>query len=99
MYKRQVYAFRSKNSKYVCVLLDYISQTPVDLLPSRQKAYLIDYFHNIPLEERKAVEFACFDMWDTYRDVVKLMLPNCVCCTDRLCKTLHKRSYVKKIVM
>lgn len=79
----EVYAFRSKNSKYVCVLLDYISQSPVDLLPSRQKAYLIDYFHNIPLEERKAVEFACFDMWDTYRDVVKLMLPNCVCCVDR----------------
>ncbi len=79
----EVYAFRSKDSKYVCVLLDYLSQTPVDFLPSRRKDYLIDYFHNIPLEERKRVKFACFDMWETYRDVAKLMLPDCICCTDR----------------
>lgn len=31
----EVYAFKSRNSKYVCVLLDYRSQEVIDLLPSR----------------------------------------------------------------
>lgn len=79
----EVYAFRSQNSKYVCVLLDYIKQTPIDLLPSRHKDHLIDYFHLIPYEERQKVQFVCFDMWDTYRDVSKLMFPNCLTCVDR----------------
>lgn len=89
----EVYAFRSKDSKYVCVLLDYLSQKPIDVLPSRQKQYLIDYFYKIPLEERKKVKYVCFDMWETYRDVAKLMFPNSIASVDRfhIMQDLHRR--------
>ena len=72
----EVYAFKSKESKYVCVLLDYKTQQVIDVLPSRRKQYLSDYFYKIPLEERKKVEFVSYDMWDTYRSIAKIYFPN-----------------------
>ena len=47
----EVYAFKSEKSKYVCVLLDFKKQIPVDVLPNRKKEYLLNYFQKIPLEE------------------------------------------------
>ena len=49
----EVYAFKSEKSRYICVLLDFQSQNIVDVLPSRRKQVLLDYFFNIPLSERK----------------------------------------------
>lgn len=79
----ETYAFKSRDSDYVCVLLDYIDKKIVDVLPSRRKRYLVDYFYNISLEERNNVKYVSFDMWKTYRDVSKLMFPNCVCIVDK----------------
>lgn len=78
----EVYAFKSANSKYVCVLVDFETQNIVDVLPSRRKQPLIDYFFSIPLEERKKVKMVSFDMWETYRIVSKIMFPNAICTTD-----------------
>ena len=36
----EVYAFKSEKSKYVCVLLDFKKQIPVDVLPNRKKEYI-----------------------------------------------------------
>ena len=72
----EVFAFQSKNSPCVCVLLDYNDKKIVDILPSRRKADLIEFFTAIPLEERNKVKYVCFDMWETYRSVSKLMFPN-----------------------
>ena len=72
----EVFAFQSKNSPCVCVLLDYNDKKLVDILPSRRKAALIEYFSAIPLEERSKVKYVCFDMWETYKSVSKLMFPN-----------------------
>lgn len=74
----EVYAFRSKDSKYVCVLLDYESQEPIDILPKRHKDWLISYFMKIPLEERKKVKMCCSDMYPVYRDVVKSCFPTAI---------------------
>lgn len=79
----ETYAFKSRDSDYICVLLDYTAKMIVDVLPSRRKRYLIDYFFNIPLKERKNVKYVSFDMWKTYREVAKLMFPNCVCIVDK----------------
>lgn len=49
----ETYAFKSSDSDYVCVLLDYIDKKIVDVLPSRRKRYLCDYFYKIPLKERE----------------------------------------------
>ena len=55
----------------------------VDVLPSRRKQTLMDYFFSIPLEERKNVKIVSFDMWETYRIVSKIiMFPNAICATD-----------------
>lgn len=86
----EVYAFKSYRSRYVCVMLDYSNKKIVDLLPSRKKADLMDYFFNIPLKERERVKIVSFDMWETYRIVANIMFPNCKCAVDKLCKTLHK---------
>lgn len=72
----ECYAFHSDRSDYVCVLYDCISQNIVDLLPSRHKSTLIDYFHKIPRSERENVKIISIDMWCTYREVAKLMFPN-----------------------
>lgn len=79
----ETYAFKSTDSDYVCVLLDYIGKKIVDVLPSRRKRYLSDYFHKIPLSERKKVKYVSFDMWKTYRDISKVMFPSCVCIVDK----------------
>lgn len=79
----ETYAFKSSDSDYVCVLLDYTDKKIVDVLPSRRKRYLCDYFFNIPLKERENVKFVSFDMWKTYRDISKAMFPNCLCIVDK----------------
>ena len=79
----ETYAFKSRDSDYVCVLLDYTDKKVVDILPSRRKRYLSDYFYKIPLKERKKVKYVSFDMWKTYRDIAKVMFPECVCIVDK----------------
>ena len=79
----EVYAFRSEKSKYVCVLLDYFSQEPVDILPSRQKKYLLEYFKRIPLKERNEVKMINTDLYDVYRQVFKEVFPKAILSCDR----------------
>lgn len=79
----EAYAFKSTDSDYICVLLDYVDKKIIDVLPSRRKQYLIDYFYHIPLEERKKVKYVSFDMWHTYRIVSRAMFPNCICIVDK----------------
>ena len=78
----EVYAFRTKTSKFVCVLLDYQNQTPIDVLDSRHKSNLQSYFGNISIEERKKVRYCCSDMYTTYRDIVHIYFPNSTHCVD-----------------
>lgn len=79
----EVYAFSSGRSDYVCVLLDFNSQKVIDLLPSRRKHDLINYFTLIPREERLNVKVVSTDMWETYRIVTKIVFPNAVNALDK----------------
>lgn len=54
----------------------------MDVLPSRRKYDLLNYFMLIPLEERNKVKYVSFDMWETYRIITKHVFPNAVCITD-----------------
>ena len=89
----EVYAFKSKESKYVCVLLDYQKQVPIDVLNSRRLHSLIKYFQNIPYEERKNVEICCSDMYMPYKQAVKATLPNARMIVDHfhVSQELHRR--------
>lgn len=72
----EVYAFKSKQSKYVCVLLDYKNKVPVDILPSRKYDDLARFFSSIPKEELESVKVFSTDMWETYRKIATNYLPN-----------------------
>lgn len=89
----EVYAFRSNNSKYVCVLLDYRNKVPVDLLPSRKYEDLAHFFSSIPKEEREKVTVFSTDMWDAYRSIAKHYLPNARIIVDHfhITQECHKR--------
>lgn len=79
----EVYAFKSKNSSYVCVLLDYLSKNVIDLLPSRKKYDLANYFGLIDRNERLNVKIVSIDMWETYRIITKQYFPKAVCAVDK----------------
>lgn len=68
----ETYAFfhPGEKSKYVFTILDFQSQTPADILPSRQMKYLISYFMKIPVEERKRVKMISTDMSREFRSVI-----------------------------
>lgn len=72
----------SINDTYICVLFNPIRKEILDILPSRQKNYLIDYFSRIPISERLTVNFVNIDMWDTYKEVALMSFPNCTICVD-----------------
>ena len=89
----EVYAFRSKKSKYVCVLLDYKNKSPIDILPSRTYEDLARFFSAIPKEERDKVSVFSTDMWDAYRNIAKQYLPNSCIVVDHfhIIQECHKR--------
>lgn len=80
----ECYAFHhlGYNSKYVCMLLDYQTASPVELLPSRREEYLLRYFDSIPKQERDNVKMISTDMWETYRIVIHRMFPKALLCLD-----------------
>lgn len=89
----EVYAFKSYDSDYVCVIVDYLDKKIIDVLPSRHKNVLINYFMLIPRVEREKVKYVSFDMWNTYRIVTKHVFPNCICIVDHfhMIQDLNKR--------
>lgn len=89
----ETYAFKSYQSNYICVLLDFTNQKIIDVLPSRKKHDLINYFTLLPRQEREKVKIVSFDMWETYRIVSKIVFPNCVCAVDRfhVMQELHRK--------
>lgn len=76
------YSFKSEDSSYVCMFVDFETGEPIDILPSRRKEVLLEYFRKIPLEERRNVRIVGIDMWNTYRSVVKELFPRVLLSAD-----------------
>lgn len=76
------YSFKSENSNYVCMFIDFMTGAPIDILPSRREEELREYFSRIPLEERCRVRIVGMDMWKTYRRIVKEYFPRAYCSAD-----------------
>lgn len=73
---------QSKKSKFICVMVDNINRVPFEILPSRSKDTLCSYFGNIPREERLKVKYFTMDMWEAYKDVAEIYLPNAEIAVD-----------------
>lgn len=63
------------DQKYCCHLLDYETGKTVDIVKSRQKAYLEEYFAAMPEGERRKVRWICSDMYDEYADCKRKYFP------------------------
>ena len=78
----EVYAVKYHQKVYACVLADFRSSQIYDLLPDRKKYTLAKYFSSISKEARKTVKYVSMDMWDTYRDIASVYLPDAKICVD-----------------
>lgn len=78
----EVFTSKMNKYKYACVLLDFNKSKIIDIIATRHKNYLIEYFSRIPTAERALVKVFSMDMWDSYRDVVKLCFPKALIAVD-----------------
>lgn len=78
----EVYNRKLTSTKYCCVLYDPMNRKIVDILDSRRKDYLIDYFARIPYSEKKEIVVVSMDLYKNYRDIVHLCLPEACIAAD-----------------
>lgn len=81
-----------RNSSYLCILVDNEKRHVYDILNSRNKQQLSLYFSAIPREEREKVKFVTIDMWEAYKDVVQVYLPNALVAVDPFHVIMHLTS-------
>lgn len=77
----EFYFSSRSRSKYAFLILGLNGEI-LDVLDSRRKSPLLDYFQYIPKQERDRVKYVTMDMNEIYRDVVKRRLKNAVICVD-----------------
>lgn len=68
--------------KYACVFFDFLKNEIIDVLPSRKKYYLQNYFQALPKNELDRVRFVSIDMWIPYRDIARVTFKNAIICVD-----------------
>ena len=80
----------TKEGKYAFILNDPIHKKVLDVLPSRKKERLIQYFTHT--ENRRSVEYIISDMYEPYLLVQKAMFPHAKYVVDKF----HYISYIMK---
>jgi len=78
----EIYSKKLSKYHYLCVLYSPQRKAIIDILESRRKDFLIDFFVHIPGKEKQNVQYVSIDMWDNYRQIVKLCLPSAYICVD-----------------
>lgn len=69
--------------KYQCILVDPIHHQVLDILPSRRKKALMDYFSSFPKEERRRVKYVVMDMSHLFYAVLKEFFPQATFIADK----------------
>ena len=93
----EVHAKKLVKNSYCCVLYAPQWKKIVDVLDSRHKLNLIDYFSKVSIEEKNKVQFVNMDLWDSYRDVAKLCFPKAKICADPFHVIKHLIECFKRI--
>jgi transposase len=78
----EVFTNKMNKYKYACVLLDFKASKVIDVISTRHKNYLIQYFSRIPKTEKDEVKVFVMDMWDSYREAVQLSFPKAMIAID-----------------
>ena len=71
----------TRNGKYAFIINDPIHKKTLDILPSRKKEDLIQYFENV--ENRSSVQYVISDMYEPYLLVTTIMFPKAKYVVDR----------------
>lgn len=77
----EFYFSKYSKSKFAFMILGLNGEV-LDVLESRKKTALLDYFKYIPLEERKRVKYVTMDMNSTYKSVIYRRFKNVTICID-----------------
>jgi len=62
--------------KYALILCDPIEKKIIDVMKNRRTDWLVNYFQQIPVEERTKVKNVVMDLWAPYKSIVKHYFPN-----------------------
>ncbi|MDY5480650.1 MAG: transposase [Peptostreptococcus porci] len=67
----EVFTNFDNDRKYSLVIMDFMTNKPIDLIESRRNKYTDEYFSSIDIEERANVEYLICDMYKPYFNYVK----------------------------
>ena len=73
----------SKEGKYPFVITNPMNGKIIDIVYSRWKDVLIEYFNKVKLPERYAVKYFVSDMNETYRQIKKIFFKDAIHIADR----------------
>ena len=73
---------KRKDASYLGVITDNDNFKLIEILPSRSKYELNNYFSTFSKEEREKVRYVTTDLWLPYKEVSKRWLPNAVVAAD-----------------
>ena len=73
----------AKLGKYPCVITNPLTGKIIDIVESRWKNVLIDYFNKINIPERRMVKYFVSDMNETYRQIKKIFFKDTIHIADR----------------
>lgn len=80
----------SIESKYSCLMIDYLRGIVIDVLPSRRSCWIDKYLSEVPPEEIKNVKYVVMDMYKPYKDCFRKHNPSITFVVD----AFHYVSYV-----
>lgn len=88
----EVFTAKMNKYKYACVLFDFNQSKIIDVLATRHKHYLTEYFSRIPTQEKRRVKVFVMDMWESYREAIKLSFPYAAIAVDsfHIIRTLNE---------
>lgn len=69
--------------KYPSVITDPLSGQIIDIVESRWKSVLIDYFNRVKVNQRYGVKYFVSDMNETYRDLKKIFFKTAIHIADK----------------
>ena len=78
----EFYFSRESEHKYCCCLVDFKNRELLDIVESRQKEYLDDYFNKISFNERDTVKYFVSDMFEGYERIKNKYFPNSIHIVD-----------------
>ena len=78
----EVYLNISPQFKYAVVIMDFNTGEILDIVPSRRKEVMHNYFMSIPKEEREKVKYLVSDMYNPYINYTNKYFPNSVSIVD-----------------